>query len=180
MAALAEVAAEALETDSAATAEAKGVDVGQLADSLGKGLKEVAGLAVSIYSLIRSDKNLKDQDENFKRKRYLAGIVWKGESRNSLINDGLIPSYYSTSEIKEKLARGVLPYGWSAQTTVQQGFGSEVRAVTLLKTIKDESVEAAALAAIRRERRGDVEAVNSFARKLATAKSIEQLKSHLI
>ena len=37
-----------------------------------------------------------------------------------------MPAYYSTSNIKSLLRRGIMPFGWSSEMAVEQGFGEEI------------------------------------------------------
>ena len=37
-----------------------------------------------------------------------------------------MPAYYSTSNIKSLLRKGIMPFGWNSEMAVEQGFGQEV------------------------------------------------------
>jgi hypothetical protein len=111
--------------DSAENASAKGVDLQGVGKVLGEGYK----LVMSILSLVRAERKGAQETEDRKQNRYRAGIVFEPEeSRNDLIVKGLMPAYYSSSNIKALLSGNKLPYGWSEEAAVKQGFGVDIRA----------------------------------------------------
>jgi hypothetical protein len=111
-------------SDSAENAAAQGVDVSGLGKLIGPGFS----LAMSIASLIRSERKGSEEAEERKENRYRAGVVFEPEeSRNVLVQKGLMPAYYSSSNIRALLADNKLPYGWSEEAAIKQGFGTEIR-----------------------------------------------------
>ena len=111
----------------------KGFNFGKLynADFI---VSKVGGIAQGIVSTIdtvynnyRSDKQLKINRAENTKDRYRAGIVFQGrENRDQLVRENRIPAYYSTSNIKSLLRRGIMPFGWNSEMAVEQGFGQEV------------------------------------------------------
>ena len=81
----------------------------------------------TVYNNYRADKKLKINRAENTKDRYRAGIVFQGrENRDQLIRENRIPAYYSTSNIKSLLRRGIMPFGWNSEMAVEQGFGQEV------------------------------------------------------
>ena len=65
--------------------------------------------------------------DGIQKDRYRAGIVFRGrENRDQLVRSNQMPAYYSTSNIKSLLRRGIMPFGWNSEMAVEQGFGQEV------------------------------------------------------
>lgn len=115
-------------------AESKGVDTKQLGQIFGAGLS----LINAVTNLTSTILTARDEANEDRRRRYLAGIVFPNkEDRNKLIVEGKIPSYYSTSNIIKTLRRSVLPYGWSEETAVDQGFAKEIMAGRYRKRNED-------------------------------------------
>lgn len=138
-AAIAELAAGAAEGGEAAEAEeAQGSKKGFKPDSKENALSQgvdpskilmgALSLAAAILSLVVTIKKGKEERQDIKDRRYAAGLLTSKESRDKLIVDGIIPAYYSSSNIRSLLKRGTLPYGWSEIVASSQGFAPEVQA----------------------------------------------------
>ena len=81
------------------------------------------------YNNYRKDKQLKLNSRESLKDRYRAGIVFIGqENRDKLVRENRMPAYYSTSNIKSLLRRGIMPFGWNSEMAIEQGFGHEVMA----------------------------------------------------
>jgi hypothetical protein len=124
MAALAGLALEsgALEgfaADSEASAAGGGVNPGAI---LAAGL----GLASSVLSLVSSINKGNENLDDIKSKRLAAGLVARKEKRQELLDKGEIPAYYAESNIRRLLLDDTLPFGWSLNTLIGQGFADAV------------------------------------------------------
>lgn len=173
---LAEESEAAFTTDSEESASSKGVDIDKIIKYFGEGLQT----ALAIYDTVRVFKKANEEDDERRTNRYRAGIVYPNENRNVLITKGLIPAYYSTSNIKDLLRANVLPFGWSELTAVAQGFADEVKAgeyrkrnVLDSKRLKEE---------INRERdiNKNLNTLDYFDSKLRTLKAIENIKTKIM
>ena len=114
-------------------------------------VREGTQLFSTIYNNYQEDKRLKRNSRENRKDRHRAGIVFRGEEdRDQLVRSNKIPAYYSTSNIKSLLRRGIMPYGWNSEMAIEQGFGKEIfaqeqKAVTernsdkLLKREKDKT-----------------------------------------
>ena len=114
-------------------------------------LQGITQTIADTYNNYRKDKRLKINAREDLKDRYRAGIVFIGqENRDQLIRSNRMPAYYSTSNIKSLLRRGIMPFGWNSEMAIEQGFGQEVfaqeqKAVTdrnsehLLKREKDKA-----------------------------------------
>ena len=112
-------------------------------------LQGITQTIADTYNNYRKDKRLKLNSREDLKDRYRAGIVFIGqENRDKLVRENRMPAYYSTSNIKSLLRRGIMPFGWNSEMAIEQGFGQEVftqeqKAVTdrnsehLLKREKD-------------------------------------------
>lgn len=133
---------EEFEQDSAENAGSQGVNY--------EGIGKVIGLGMAIKDLIRNEQKGAQETEDRRIRRYSMGIVYPSESRDDLVSKGLIPSYFSKSKIRELIREMKLPYGWSLETTINQGFGNEIRSMMFKKSLKGDSEEL--LSRFRRER----------------------------
>ena len=80
-----------------------------------------------IYNTYRENRKLKIDSIEDRKDRYRAGIVFRGkENRDQLVRENRIPAYYSTTNIKSLLRRGIMPFGWSSTMAIEQGFGKEI------------------------------------------------------
>jgi hypothetical protein len=128
-------AKSAFKADSSENASAKGVDL----QGLGKLAGETLTLVMTILNFVRSEKRGRDEEQERKDNRHRAGIVFDPEeSRLTLVRNGQIPAYYSSSNIRSLLADNKLPYGWSEETSINQGFGPEIRAGEFRRRNKDQ------------------------------------------
>ena len=100
----------------------------QSAVSTGAGLiSTVTSIVSTAYNIYRQDRKLKIESNENLKDRYRAGIVFMGqENRDQLVRLGRIPAYYSTSNIKSLLRRGIMPIGWNSEMAIEQGFAHEV------------------------------------------------------
>ena len=90
-------------------------------------VREATQVYSTIYNNYQEDKRLKRNARENRKDRYRAGIVFRGqEDRDQLVRSNKIPAYYSTSNIKSLLRRGIMPYGWNSEMAVEQGFGKEI------------------------------------------------------
>ena len=90
-------------------------------------LKGITDTIASTYNNYRKDKQLNINSRENLKDRYRAGIVFQGqESRDQLVRSNQMPAYYSTSNIKSLLRRGIMPFGWNSEMAIEQGFGQEV------------------------------------------------------
>ena len=157
MAALAGLALEsgALEgfaADSEAGASGGGVDVGKI-------ITDGLSLASSVLSLVSSIKKGNENLDDIKSKRLAAGLMAKGEKRQSFLDKGEIPAYYAESNIRRLLLDDTMPFGWTLNTLVGQGFADAV----------------AYQQGRHRSRKLAREATESFERERATNKAKNQL-----
>ena len=112
-----------------------------VADKANQGVGAIYGLINDIYDVYRTDKKLDRQGAQNTTDRYKIGIVFKGkENRDDLIKRNKIPAYYSTSNIKSLLRRGIMPFGWNSEMAVEQGFGQEIY-VQEMKKVSDEKAK---------------------------------------
>ena len=92
-------------------------------------LQGVTQLIGDTYNNYRKDKDLQLNARESLKDRYRAGIVFMGqENRDQLVRENRIPAYYSTSNIKSLLRRGIMPFGWNSEMAIEQGFGKEIMA----------------------------------------------------
>ena len=111
-------------SDSASNAEAQGVSPSKLAGG-------VISLAASLLNLEKVIRRGQEERQDIKERRYQAGLLLSSESRNSLVSKGLIPAYYSGSNIRRLIVDGIVPYGWTPLIASTQGFANEVQAYRL-------------------------------------------------
>ena len=96
-------------------------------NKVGGALQGVTQLIADTYNNYRKDKQLKINSSENLKDRYRAGIVFRGqENRDQLIRSNKMPAYYSTSNIKSLLRRGIMPFGWNSEMAIEQGFGKEI------------------------------------------------------
>ena len=96
-------------------------------NEVGKGIGSVISVINDAYEIYRTNKKLGKQERDNTLNRYRAGIVFQDkENRDQLVTENLIPAYYSSSNIKYLIRRGILPFGWNKDMAVEQGFGKEV------------------------------------------------------
>ena len=96
-------------------------------NKVGGVLQGVTQLIADTYNNYRKDKQLKINSSENLKDRYRAGIVFRGqENRDQLIRSNKMPAYYSTSNIKSLLRRGIMPFGWNSEMAIEQGFGQEI------------------------------------------------------
>ena len=55
------------------------------------------------------------------------------EDRDAFVRNGEMPAYYSSSNIRKLLTRGIMPLGWTELVASYQGFALEVQAWVLRK-----------------------------------------------
>ena len=92
-------------------------------------LQGITQTIADTYNNYRKDKDLKLNARESLKDRYRAGIVFIGqENRDKLVRENKMPAYYSTSNIKSLLRRGIMPFGWNSEMAIEQGFGHEVMA----------------------------------------------------
>ena len=90
-------------------------------------LQGITQTIADTYNNYRKDKRLKINSREDLKDRYRAGIVFIGqENRDNLVRSNRMPAYYSTSNIKSLLRRGIMPFGWNSEMAIEQGFGQEV------------------------------------------------------
>ena len=95
----------------------------------GGALQGITQTIADTYNNYRKDKQLKLNSRESLKDRYRAGIVFIGqENRDKLVRENRMPAYYSTSNIKSLLRRGIMPFGWNSEMAIEQGFGKEVMA----------------------------------------------------
>ena len=93
----------------------------------GEVVKGITQLISDTYNNYRQDRQLKIDAREDRKDRYRAGIVFMGEeSRDQLVRSNKIPAYYSTSNIKSLLRRGIMPFRWNSEMAIEQGFGKEI------------------------------------------------------
>lgn len=97
----------------------KSVDVGAI-------IKGGLSLAGSVVNLVSAVMKGNEAIEDVKNARYAAGILTTTENRDDLLNQGLIPAYYSEENIRRLIREDKFPIGWSLTVLVGQGFGIPV------------------------------------------------------
>ena len=96
-------------------------------NTVGGVLQGITQTIADTYNNYRKDKQLKLNSREGLKDRYRAGIVFIGqENRDQLVRSNKMPAYYSTSNIKSLLRRGIMPFGWNSEMAIEQGFGKEV------------------------------------------------------
>lgn len=108
--------AESFVPDSVANAVSGGVNF----------VGEALSLASAVLSLVATVKRGKEAAADIKDQRYAVGILTPTEDRRDLLRKGLIPPYYSTTNIRRLIRSDLLPAGWTTTTLVGQDFGPEV------------------------------------------------------
>ena len=107
---------------------------------VGQGTGQIISTISNVYSTYRANKKLNQQSSENTKDRYRAGIVFRGkENRDQLVRENRMPAYYSTSNIKSLLRRGIMPFGWNSEMAVEQGFGQEVFAQEMKAVTKRRS-----------------------------------------
>ena len=92
-------------------------------------LQGITQTIADTYNNYRKDKDLALNAKESLKDRYRAGIVFMGqENRDKLVRENKMPAYYSTSNIKSLLRRGIMPFGWNSEMAIEQGFGKEIMA----------------------------------------------------
>ena len=92
-------------------------------------LQGITQTIADTYNNYRKDKDLQLNARESLKDRYRAGIVFMGqENRDKLVRENKMPAYYSTSNIKSLLRRGIMPFGWNSEMAIEQGFGKEIMA----------------------------------------------------
>ena len=87
-------------------------------------LQGITQTIADTYNNYRKDKRLKLNAREDLKDRYRAGIVFIGqENRDKMVRENRMPAYYSTSNIKSLLRRGIMPFGWNSEMAIEQGFG---------------------------------------------------------
>ena len=98
-----------------------------VADKVGTGINSIVSIINDIYGNYRNAKRIGLRRTEKEKIRHRVGIVFKGrEDRDQLVRENEIPAYYSTSNIKDLLRRGIMPYGWNSTMAIEQGFGHEI------------------------------------------------------
>ena len=96
-------------------------------NTVGGVLQGITQTIADTYNNYRKDKQLKRNSQEDLKDRYRAGIVFIGqENRDQLVRQNRMPAYYSTSNIKSLLRRGIMPFGWNSEMAIEQGFAKEV------------------------------------------------------
>ena len=111
------------------------------ASKTGQGLDQIFSEIKNIYGERRNNIEISRHGKQVDRNRRVLGVVFKGESRDNLIANNKIPSYYSTSNIKKLLRNGIMPFGWNEEMAVQQGFGEDISKINFKEKTKDQSHE---------------------------------------
>ena len=101
------------------------------AQKVGQGLNAIFDTINNVYNIYRSNKKLNKQGVENTVDRHRVGIVFQGqENRDQLVRSNKIPAYYSTSNIRALLRKGIMPFGWNSEMAVEQGFGEEMKTLT--------------------------------------------------
>ena len=94
---------------------------------VGKGVSSVINIINDAYNIYRANKKVGKENKDNILNRHRAGIVFQNkENRTQLVREGLIPAYYSKSNIKNLISKGILPFGWNKEMAIEQGFGEDV------------------------------------------------------
>ena len=97
------------------------------AQKVGQGVNAIFDTINDVYNIYRSNKKLNKQGAENTVDRHRVGIVFQGqENRDQLVRSNKMPAYYSTSNIKALLRKGIMPFGWNSEMAVEQGFGQEI------------------------------------------------------
>ena len=108
-----------------------------VAGNVGTDVNSIITTIGNVYGMYRNSKKIGQKREENTKDRYRAGIVFIGqENRDYLVRNNKMPAYYSTSNIKSLLRRGIMPFGWSSEMAVEQGFGKEIY-MHEMKTLTD-------------------------------------------
>ena len=96
-------------------------------EKIGSGLNSIVNIIGGIYGDYRNAKRLGLRKTENTKNRHRVGILFKGqENRDQLVRENKMPAYYSTSNIKDLLRKGIMPYGWNSEMAVEQGYGHEI------------------------------------------------------
>ena len=103
-------------------------------EKVGSTLNSIVSVVDNIYGTYRNAKRLGLRKYENDKSRRRVGIVFRGqENRDQLVRENKMPAYYSTSNIKDLLRKGIMPYGWNSEMAVEQGFGEEIFAREMKK-----------------------------------------------
>lgn len=174
-----EVASEeavGFEAETEAEAGSKGLNLKDVASSFGS----IIGLAASIDDLVRTLKSGTHDERQDRLKRRAVGIVLPSESRLKLVLEGILPPYYAGSSIRNILLHGKLPYGWSKDTAVNQGFARDIRHGEIRQQLQNESIRLLNALEFERNTRNTMNNFNRIANRLRTERRLEELKSKLV
>jgi hypothetical protein len=160
------------EQDSKSSAESQGVNY--------EGIGKLISLGVAINDLIRNEKKGSEETEERKNKRFSLGIVYPSESRDDLIRKGLIPPYFSKSAIRSLIQDMKLPYGWSVETTVNQGFGKEIQSMMFKKSMDKQSSELVERLRREKELRQALNSFEDIRKKLRLHKFLEYSAANIV
>jgi hypothetical protein len=163
---------ELFDQDSKSNAESQGVNY--------EGIGKLIGLGVAINDLIRNEKKGSEETDERKNKRFSLGIVYPSESRDDLIRKGLIPSYFAKSSIRSLIQDMKIPYGWSVETTVNQGFGKEIQSMMFKKSMDKQSTELVERLRRERELRQALSSIDDIRNKLRLHKFLEYSAANVV
>ena len=108
-----------------------------VADKVGSGINSIVSIINDIYGNYRNAKRIGLRRTQNEKIRHRVGIVFRGvEDRDQLVRSNRMPAYYSTSNIKDLLRRGIMPFGWNSTMAIEQGFGHEIY-VQEMKAVSD-------------------------------------------
>jgi len=168
----AEESEEVFKQDSKENAGSQGVNY--------EGLAKLIGLGLSIKDLIRNEKKGAEEVEDRRIRRYALGIVYPSESRDDLTAKGSIPAYFSKSNIRDLIRKSKLPYGWSIETAVNQGFGNEIRSMLFKKSLMNDSDELSGRIRRERELRRAIQGSENIQKKLRLNKFLENSAANIM
>ena len=142
-------------------------------------LQGITQTIADTYNNYRKDKRLKINSREDLKDRYRAGIVFVGqENRDQLVRQNRIPAYYSTSNIKSLLRRGIMPFGWNSEMAIEQGFGQEVFAQEQKAVTVRNSEEVVKREKDKIKLRRSLGELQNLRNKLKTRKIIEYYKQN--
>ena len=85
----------------------------------------------------------------------------------------MIPAYYSTSNIKDLIRNGILPFGWNKDMAIEQGFGKDVFIHEMKIKTSDKSKKFLENEERKRKLKNSIGEIHNLRDRLRTRKMVE-------
>ena len=141
---------------------------------VGKGVGSVINVINDAYNIYRANKKVGKENRDNILNRHRAGIIFQNkENRDQLVREGLIPAYYSSSNIRDLIRKGILPFGWNKDMAIEQGFGKDVFIHEMKIKTSDKSKKFLENEVRKRKLKNSVGKIENLRDRLKTRKLVE-------